>query len=354
METTAMFRRIGCTIAIMAAAALGCGLEGTELPELPRGFDDQSIVDGKGDLLTHWLTEVKGEIAFGTTTTGKTSYTAWFHGYTFDLGVGDEVAVKASGSYYGLVRIYGPRQSSGAWGSARAKSWIGYASKGSYSGAIGSFKAAASGTYLLVVGSPWDSTYAYDLSLACSSGHCGDAFCTVYETTDAAGAPLRNYYAINVDTYAEGKQLLAQVNGFINEAIYTGACSEVLLACPKVYMPVCGDSPGYSAQTFGNVCNFKAWIRKLAAASGEAKGHWEPGACATCDPKTEWWRKYVSTDPEECKVLKFYCQPHTTYFSNTCGCGCQQDASCKQYYDCEPPTDCSSLMAKCPFSTFGL
>jgi len=235
---------------ITSILMISCGAD-DERPRLPAGFDDASLVDlaakGKPDSLTRWLTEIKGSIGFNTATKGQTSYKEWFHGYTFALNAGDEVAVKAYGSYYGLVRIYGPRKSSGSWGNVRASDWISAVSPEQvYRGAIDSFKATTAGTYLLVVGSPWDASYDYDMVLGCPAGQCG------------------------------------------------------------------------------------------------------------CDPKTEWWRKYVATDPLKCQVLKFYCQPYTLYFSNDCGCGCEQDKTCQQIYDCEPPTDCSSLQAKCPYSTFGL
>jgi hypothetical protein len=385
-----MMRRIGAAALVISLVACG----GQERPPLPEGFDDGALVDGKADTLTRWFTQVKGEIDFNTTITGKTSYKSWFHGYTIDLGAGDEVAVKAAGSYYGLIRIYGPQKASGRWGSAKASSWINYDStQQAFGGAISSFKAKAAGTYLLLVGSPWDPSYNYSVSAGCTSGHCGDAFCVVYETVDSTGKPLQNIYAINVATYDAGKQLLAKVSNFVNEDILTGACGSVALACPKVYKPVCGDSPGLAKQTFGNVCNFKAYLMGLAGQTSEAKGHWEAGACVvgctydgkqynvgdvfypdacntcscsasgmvnctkmmcTCDPKAEWWRKYVSTDPKKCQVMKFYCQPNTLYFSNECGCGCEQSKDCKAYYDCEPPTDCSLHKAKCPYSTFGL
>lgn len=344
--------RIGMAATMLSLMACG----GQELPPLPEGFEDSSLVDGKADTLTRWFTEIKGDIDFNATIGGKTSYKSWFHGYTVDLGAGDEIAVKAAGTYYGLIRVYGPQKASGSWGSVKASSWINYdAAQQAFGGAISSFKAKAAGTYLLLVGSPWDPSYSYNVSVGCSSGHCGDAFCVVYETVDSSGTALQNLYAINVATYDAGKQLLAKVSNFINEDILTGVCSTIALPCPKVYMPVCGDSPGQPKQTFGNVCSFKAYLMGLAGETSEAKGHWEVGACApACDPKTEWWRKYVATDAKQCQLIKFYCQPNTLHFSNACGCGCEQSKECKPYYDCEPPIDCSSHQAKCPYSTFGL
>jgi hypothetical protein len=74
-------------------------------------------------------------------------------------------------------------------------------------------------------------------------------------------------------------------------------------------------------------------------------------ACA-CDPKVEWWRNYVATDPSTCQVIDYTCPPNTTGFSNGCGCGCEQAASCPQWFDCMPPATCdaAALQAQCPYS----
>ncbi|GMV42495.1 MAG: hypothetical protein AMXMBFR64_42110 [Myxococcales bacterium] len=77
-------------------------------------------------------------------------------------------------------------------------------------------------------------------------------------------------------------------------------------------------------------------------------------ACA-CDPKSEWWRKYVGSSPEQCMVIKYTCEPNTTGFSNACGCGCEQDPSCPEWFNCmpgpgAPPCDPAAIAAKCPYS----
>lgn len=73
--------------------------------------------------------------------------------------------------------------------------------------------------------------------------------------------------------------------------------------------------------------------------------------CA-CDPSAEWWRHYVSTDPAECQLIDFGCPPNTMGFENGCGCGCQQDPACPEYYDCMPPAMCDvqKIMETCPYS----
>jgi hypothetical protein len=75
-------------------------------------------------------------------------------------------------------------------------------------------------------------------------------------------------------------------------------------------------------------------------------------ACA-CDPEAEWWRDYVATDPKECQVIDYACPPSTTMFGNACGCGCEQDASCPESFDCAPPATCDEqqIHDQCPYST---
>jgi hypothetical protein len=74
-------------------------------------------------------------------------------------------------------------------------------------------------------------------------------------------------------------------------------------------------------------------------------------ACA-CDPTKEWWRQYVATDPAQCMVIDYGCPANTTGFENECGCGCEQAASCPQWFDCMPPNPCDEQQIKetCPYS----
>lgn len=70
-----------------------------------------------------------------------------------------------------------------------------------------------------------------------------------------------------------------------------------------------------------------------------------------CDPANEWWRNYVATNPKTCEVIDYACTGNTTPFTNACGCGCEQDASCPQVIDCKPPKPCDpALIEKCPYS----
>ncbi len=74
-------------------------------------------------------------------------------------------------------------------------------------------------------------------------------------------------------------------------------------------------------------------------------------AC-NCDPPKEWYRKYVSLDPKECQLIDYGCPPNTVGFENACGCGCEQDPSCPEWFNCMPPNGCDvkALKEKCPYS----
>jgi hypothetical protein len=78
-----------------------------------------------------------------------------------------------------------------------------------------------------------------------------------------------------------------------------------------------------------------------------------------CDPEQEIRiREYVGSSPEQCAVIDFACPPNTTYFANSCGCGCEQRYSCPEYFNCMPsvdepgvdPCDEEEIEANCPYS----
>ena len=78
----------------------------------------------------------------------------------------------------------------------------------------------------------------------------------------------------------------------------------------------------------------------------------------TCNPTNEYNRHYFATSSDSCQVVKFACPANTTAFFNSCGCGCEQDASCPQYVDCMPgPGTQDPLCAttggqdRCPYTT---
>ncbi len=81
-----------------------------------------------------------------------------------------------------------------------------------------------------------------------------------------------------------------------------------------------------------------------------------PGKCvAGCDESKEPNRKYVAHSPEQCKLVRYACEPGTVGFSNDCGCGCEQPSDCPTFINCMPgpgdtATTCATLRAKCPYT----
>jgi hypothetical protein len=71
-----------------------------------------------------------------------------------------------------------------------------------------------------------------------------------------------------------------------------------------------------------------------------------------CDAENEWYRDYIGDSPEMCATIKFACPENTTYFGNACGCGCEQNLSCPQWFNCMPPAQCDpdEIKKTCPYS----
>ncbi|MBW2735005.1 MAG: hypothetical protein JRH20_21705 [Deltaproteobacteria bacterium] len=287
------------------------------------------------------------------------------------------------------------------------------------------YTAEKSVKYLVAVYSvTWFARGDYTLKADCEL----TKYCVEWQGADFDGNAERTFYAVNVDSYEEGKQLFTQIKHFSNEEINPGSCASQPRSCGEIYAPVCSDRP-VDETTHDNICELKVHVRTIAGETGEWKGAWELGACAKpefcggiigipcsdgfkcildgdypdaggqcmpilctfngqdyvedeefsagdscntcscfaggqvyctkrmcpipfCDPKSEWYRDYVSTDPEQCKVIKYSCPVNTTYFSNTCGCGCEQDASCPQWVNCMPPAPCDvdALRERCPYT----
>lgn len=119
-------------------------------------------------------------------------------------------------------------------------------------------------------------------------------------------------------------------------------------------MPVCdsGDSqianaaacPSNSTCYSRAACCTQIWCSHAGA---------PPQDAAVCNPSVEYNRSYVGQSPSACSAIKYACPANTVGFSNSCGCGCEQDASCTQYVDCMPgpatPNPlCSSSL--CPYT----
>ncbi|MCB9733180.1 MAG: hypothetical protein H6745_11270 [Deltaproteobacteria bacterium] len=80
----------------------------------------------------------------------------------------------------------------------------------------------------------------------------------------------------------------------------------------------------------------------------------DDASCA-CDPASEHNRHYVA-DAQTCMVIDLAaCPENTDYFSNACGCGCEQSANCPQWFNCMPspdgpPCDVEAIHRECPYS----
>ena len=104
-------------------------------------------------------------------------------------------------------------------------------------------------------------------------------YCVEWEAADEQGNSLGAFYAENVKSYVDGKNKLAEIVYFTNEAINEGTCGSRSLACTKEYKPVCGQIFSEELTTSSNLCALKASIRQRAGATGAAKGRWTAGAC---------------------------------------------------------------------------
>jgi hypothetical protein len=110
-------------------------------------------------------------------------------------------------------------------------------------------------------------------------------------------------------------------------------CTEVCGCCP------CGDGTTETRNGILYVCTGGCYAPSVDA--------------GTCDPAKETHqRNYVATSPAQCMAVRFACAANTTMFQNACGCGCEQDPSCPDWFDCMPPAPCDEqqIHAKCPFS----
>jgi hypothetical protein len=74
-----------------------------------------------------------------------------------------------------------------------------------------------------------------------------------------------------------------------------------------------------------------------------------------CDPEREKNREYRIRDQNQCKAALYRCPEGAKPFVNTCGCGCEQPASCPQNFNCMPgpgaaPCNMDEIKKKCPLS----
>jgi hypothetical protein len=312
-----------CLLALVLAA--GCG--GTE-GQVPAGVDEGALADqdpGKSDIAGGWYVKNEGGIGCNEAKSGKTTALAGFDGYTFKAVANAKIGFEVSANRQARLLVYGP-QKNGKWGAARVAAWSNWDSVAkAYRGFI-KWTVPAEGKYLIAVGAYTVAATQYTLNYYCD----GEPHCAEYVATDDTHTSLRNFYAINVNSYQEGKDLIAALNGnFVEEAINPGRCEEQSQICTKIYKPVCASDitpdAGPEPQQFGNLCGFKVAVRNASVGSpwNGAKGHWDEGECkpALCTPGE---KSYVGT-PQTCQVIRYTCAFDQGYshFSDAQGCGCE-------------------------------
>lgn len=124
------------------------------------------------------------------------------------------------------------------------------------------------------------------------------------------------------------------------------------VACTEMACPTCV----YAGNTYTPGATFPALDGcNTCQCAGDGSVGCSKMACA-CDPAKEWYRKYLGHSPKECAVIDFQCPPNTVGFENDCGCGCEQNAKCPEYFDCMPPAPCDpkKLQEECPYSGIAL
>lgn len=118
-------------------------------------------------------------------------------------------------------------------------------------------------------------------------------------------------------------------------------------------VPDAGTACTYRGRTYaqGAVFNAGDGCNTCSCGSGSVAACTEK-AC-TCDPTKEVNRRqYVGKSAAQCAVIDFACAGTTTMFQNSCGCGCEQDPSCPEWFNCMPPAPCDpqQIKATCPYS----
>lgn len=123
------------------------------------------------------------------------------------------------------------------------------------------------------------------LLTACSSNEPEiQGYCVEYESTDINGNPENAFFAYNVKTFQEGKDLLDnRVGGSLNEAIHENPCNQNMNVCIQVWEPVCAITESGSGidpqKTYSNLCMLKSEVKKLSGSASKAKADFESGAC---------------------------------------------------------------------------
>jgi hypothetical protein len=161
-------------------------------------------------------------------------------------------------------------------------------------------------------------------------------------------APLCTYEGRGYD---EGETFLA-VDG-----CNTCWCTETgSVACTRMACPV-ETTCEYAGETWDPGESFPAEDGCNTCFCGEDGSVGCTKMACECNPGSEPNRDYIGESPEQCQVIRFACPENTSYFSNACGCGCEQSDSCPEYFNCMPgpdvtPCDIPALKRQCPYSGF--
>lgn len=163
---------------------------------------------GKSDGLTVHFAQIGEDLPLGTTT-GSTDPSAPLVGYTLSLAYGEILKVDASGSYFGYVGIYGKKED-GTYGKALTWAWLVWDDSRRMYGASITFTAGWERKYLLIVGSPYQASFDFELNATCLKGQCRRTWC-VYDG----------------EIYEDGKTFVAR------DDCNTCQCNDCTLACSE-------------------------------------------------------------------------------------------------------------------------
>lgn len=163
----------------------------------------------------------------------------------------------------------------------------------------------------------------FDVNAHFTDGACVENWCATAEVDTGNGR--KAFYAKNFATDADAKSWLASTfpNGSTLERL-EGTCDEPR-PCYKIYRPVCGEVMGEPTEA-GNDCEFRGAVMAAAGSDllSEAKGSYSEGQCEEQCNYDVPGKRYVGESLDMCARIFFVCEPGEEYFTDECGCGCQE------------------------------
>jgi hypothetical protein len=102
------------------------------------------------------------------------------------------------------------------------------------------------------------------------------------------------------------------------------------VSCTKA---ACVGSCSYAGTMYANGASFASTDGCNSCSCSNGNVLCTAMACV-CNPSTEYWRNYVSTSPTECMLIDYACPTNSAGFGNACGCGCEQNRNCPEYFYC--------------------